>query len=72
MSQEVVLEIIERASKDEVFRKLLFTSPKDALKDYNLDDAERAVLENLDEENFDEYAGELGDRITKGMWRPAG
>jgi hypothetical protein len=72
MSQELVLEIIERASKDEAFRKLLFTEPQKALEGYELTDAERKSLENLNEDNFDDFAGGLGDRTTKGMWRPAG
>jgi hypothetical protein len=72
MSDEIVMEIIERASKDEKFRKLLFADPVEALKGYDLDDEARAVLENLDEDSFEAFVGGLGDRTTKGMWRPGG
>jgi len=69
MSKEVVMEIIERANKDKKFRQELFKNPTNALKGYDLTDEERAALEGLDEENFDDFAGGLGDRTTKGVWR---
>ncbi|MCB8985484.1 MAG: hypothetical protein H6659_16770 [Ardenticatenaceae bacterium] len=68
MSEAVVKEIIERAIKDEAFRKLLFSNPDEALQSYNLTEEDRKVLENLNEDNFDEFAGGLGDRSTKGSW----
>jgi hypothetical protein len=72
MSDKIVIEIIERASKDEEFRQLLFSNPVEALKEYDLTAEVRAALENLDEDNFDAFAGSLGDRNTKAMWRPGG
>lgn len=66
---DIVKEIIDRAVKDEAFRNLLFTNPDAALAGYSLTDEDRALLSNLDESNFDEYAGALGDRTTKG-WLP--
>ena len=66
MSQEALLEIVERAMKDEAFRNLLFSNPEKALAGYDLSDEERALLSNLDEDNFDEFAGKLDDRGTKG------
>jgi hypothetical protein len=68
MSEAIVKEIIDRAVKDEAFRKLLFTNPTEALKGYDLNDEDRKLLESLTEENFDEFAGGLGDRTTKGSW----
>ena len=38
-----------------------------ALEGYAISDEERSLLENLDEENFDQFAGGLGDRTTKGF-----
>lgn len=67
MSDTVLKEIIDRAIKDEVFRRDLFDDPADALAGYKLTDEDRKILEGLNEENFDEYAGELGDRTTKGF-----
>jgi hypothetical protein len=73
MSQQVVLEIIEKAMNDEVFRNLLILSPDVALADYeDLTDEERQMLMDLDEEKLEQYAGELGLRLTKGSWLPPG
>jgi hypothetical protein len=72
MSEVVLKEIIERAVSDESFRKQLLSDPGTALKGYELSDAERELLSNLDEGNFDEFAGGLGDRATKGWITPAG
>ncbi len=68
MSEAIVKEIIERAIKDEDFRELLFSNPDQALQGYQLTDEDRKVLENLNEDNFGEFAGGLGDRSTKGSW----
>ena len=70
MSETIVKEIIERAIEDETFRKQLFNDPETALKEYDLTDKERGLLEGLTEENFDDFAGGLGDRTTKGAIRP--
>ncbi|RMD47754.1 MAG: hypothetical protein D6835_07050 [Candidatus Thermofonsia bacterium] len=71
MSDQTVKEIIERAINDKAFRQLLFKNPDEALKDYDLTDEERQILEGLDEDNFDDFAGGLGDRSTKGAIRPS-
>ncbi len=65
---DTVIEIIARAINDEDFRNLLFSDPAKALDGYTLTDEERALLSNLDEESLATYGGELGERITKGMW----
>ena len=71
MSEKVLKEIIQRAVKDEAFRGLLFSNPQEALKGYDLTPEEIKTLSNLNEDNFDEFAGGLGDRTTKG-WLPGG
>jgi hypothetical protein len=62
--------IIERAIDDEQFRLLLFNQPEEALAEYELTEEERRRLSGLNQENFDEFAGPLDDRHTKGAWRP--
>lgn len=71
MSEKVLKEIIQRAVEDEAFRKLLFSSPQEALKGYDLTAEEIKTLSDLNEDNFDKFAGGLGDRTTKG-WIPGG
>ena len=71
MSDTVLKEIIDRAVKDENFRNLLISNPDKALADYNLSDEDRKILEGLNDDNFDEVAGGLGDRTTKG-WIASG
>ncbi len=72
MSHETLLEIVERAMNDAAFRKLLFSNPDKALAGYDLTDEERALLSDLNEGNFDEFAGKLDDRGTKGWVTPGG
>jgi hypothetical protein len=68
MSDTVLKEIIDRAVSDEKFRSLLLNDPDKALADYKLSDEDRKILEGLNADNFEEFAGGLGDRTTKGMW----
>lgn len=72
MSDTVLKEIIDRAVKDEKFRDLLINNPDKALAGYKLSDEDRKILEGLTEETFDEFAGGLGDRTTKGAWPGTG
>lgn len=65
---EALDQVVERAINDKEFRKLLFKNLDKALEGYAVSDEERTALENLDEENFDEFAGGLGSRTTKGIW----
>ena len=72
MSQAVVMEIIGKAIEDKKFREELFEHPAQALKGYDLTDEEQFSLTNLNEDNFDDFAGGLGDRTTKGWIQPGG
>jgi len=67
MSDTVLKEIIDRAVKDEKFRNLLFSDPNKALEGYTLSKEDRKILEGLNADNFDDFAGGLGDRTTKGF-----
>ena len=60
-------QVVERAVNDKEYRKLLFSNLEKALEGYAVSDEERNMLENLDEENFDQFAGGLGSRTTKGF-----
>ena len=71
MSEAVVMEIIEKAIDDKNFRKKLFKHPTKTLEGYDLTKEEEATLSNLNEDTFDDYANDLGDRTTKG-WVPGG
>lgn len=72
MSKSDVIAIIERALDDETYRNLLFSDPGTALSGYDLTADEIKRLSNLTPENFDEFAGELTGRTTKGQWIPGG
>ncbi len=71
MSQAVLKEIVERAVEDENFRKELLKNPGKAMKGYDLTKEERKLLKDLNEGTFDQFAGGLGARSTKG-WLPGG
>lgn len=70
MSEAVVMEIIGKAIEDENFRKKLFKNPEKELASYDLTDKERASFSDLNENNFSDFAGGLGDRTTKGWIGP--
>jgi hypothetical protein len=72
MSQSPLKDVLERAIDDADFRQLLFHNPDEALKDYNLSEDDRKKLSKLDEDNFDDFAGPLSGRTTKGQWVPTG
>lgn len=72
MSQSPLREVIERAIDDADFRQLLFNNPDEALKNYKLSDEDRKKLSSLDEDNFDDFAGPLTGRTTKGWLPPTG
>jgi len=60
--------IVERAVKDEEFRKLLITDPQKGMEGYTLTKEEQKMLSGLTEETFDQFVGGLGPRTTQGKW----
>ena len=64
---EALDQVVERAVNDKKFRQLLLSNLNKALEGYAVSDEERSLLENLDEESFDQFAGGLGSRTTKGF-----
>lgn len=65
MAQDNIAEIVGRAVIDEEFRKLLFSNPQEALKDYTLTDDETDALMKIKEEDLVDFGGKLDKRITK-------
>lgn len=61
-------QVVAKAMKDKNYRALLLSNPDEALKGFAITDDERSILEGLDDEKFDKFAGGLGDRETKGSW----
>lgn len=60
-------QVVDRAIKDAKYRQLLLSNPDEALKGYAVTPEERQLLANLTEGTFDAFAGNLGDRTTKGF-----
>ena len=69
---EALEQVVAKAVKDDQFRQLLLSNPEKALAGYNLTKDEQAMLEGLTEESFDDFAGSLGDRSTKGFMPTSG
>ena len=69
MSQEAVSQIIGRAVTDNEFRQLLFSNPEQALQGYDLTDDEKEALEDLKQEDLEDFSTKLDSRITKRAWR---
>ncbi len=72
MSKTQVIAIIDKALDDETYRNLLINNPEEALKGYELTADEYKRLTELTEETFDDFAGPLTGRTTKGQWIPGG
>ncbi|HRQ38429.1 MAG TPA: Os1348 family NHLP clan protein [Chloroflexota bacterium] len=64
---EALEQVVDRAVKDASYRQLLLNNPDEALKGYAVTGEERQLLANLTDATFDEFAGSLGDRTTKGF-----
>jgi hypothetical protein len=69
MSQDAVSQIIGLAVTDAEFRQLLFSKPDEALQGYDLTDEEEEALENLEQEDLEDFSTKLDARITKRAWR---
>lgn len=69
MSQDAVSQIIGRAVTDTEFRQLLFSDPEQALQGYDLTDDEKEALEDLKQEDLEDFSTKLDSRITKRAWR---
>lgn len=64
---EALEQVVDRAVKDAKYRQLLLSNPEAALQGYAVTDEERQMLSGLTADTFDEFAGGLGDRTTKGF-----
>lgn len=67
MSTENIICIIERVIQETEYRKLLTRNPPEALKDYNLTEAERLIFLDLPFEDVDILMGSLEERISRSL-----
>ena len=65
MSSQSVKQLIGHALIEPEFRQLLFTDPAQALKGYELTEAEKNLFKDMPREKFESLAGELGERISR-------
>ncbi len=66
MSQEAVTQIVTKALNDSEFREQLFDHPDTALAGFELTEEERNGLSGLTREEFDAYATDIEERLSKG------
>ncbi len=65
MSQDAVIDVIQKAVDDAGFRKILTSSPEEALAGYNLTEEERSGLSSLSAEAFDSFVASLDERTSR-------
>ncbi len=65
MSKEAVESVIGKAILDGEFRKLLMAEPEKALAGFELSEAEKVGLKNLDSETLDTLGNTLDARSSK-------
>jgi len=63
MSRKAVLAVLERAASDTNFLAELADKPSEALKGYELDPQEAAVLASGDVRALEEWFGSLDERV---------
>ncbi len=63
MSREAVLAVLERGARDTIFLAELADRPGEALKAYELDSQEAAVLASGDIRALEEWFGKLDERL---------
>jgi hypothetical protein len=57
--------LVVKALWEDEFRKLLFTRPEEAMKDFELTHEERAELQRMERERFEDLVVEYRLRLTK-------
>lgn len=65
MSIESVKKIVDRAIKDEKFKRELLNNPETALKNYDLTDDEHSRFRNIKAETISCYKKNLDKRFVK-------
>ncbi|MBF0360721.1 MAG: hypothetical protein HQK49_06905 [Oligoflexia bacterium] len=65
MSIDSVKKIVNRAIKDEAFKKKLLSSPESILKEYDLSDDEISRFKNIKAETISCYKKNLDKRFVK-------
>lgn len=67
MSQAAVEQIVGKMLLDHAFRKQVMADPDTALKGFDLTEAEKQGLRNVDPNDFDETVVGLDQRVSKGI-----
>jgi hypothetical protein len=62
--------LVVKALWDEDFRDLLFARPEEAMKDFDLTNEERAELQRMERERFDDLVVDYRLRLTKAALGP--
>jgi hypothetical protein len=62
--------LVVKALWDEDFRKLLFSRPEEAVKDFDLTKEERAELQRMERERFEDLVVDYRLRLTKAALGP--
>jgi hypothetical protein len=65
MSQESVIQVIQKALVEPDFRTTLLNEPATVLKGYDLTEQESQALGSIKKEVFDAFASEVEQRISK-------
>jgi len=65
MSQDAVLQVIQKALMDTDFRDQLLNEPASALEGFELTDQESQALGSIKKEAFDAFTTEVEQRVSK-------
>ncbi len=65
MSQDAVIDVIQKAVDDAGFRKSLTSKPDEVLVGYDLTEEERSGLSSLSAEAFDSFVASLDERTSR-------
>ena len=65
MAMKDVKLVLDRAHKDDTFRKLLLDNPDEALKEFSLSDKEKSKFKGIGQEQLMTFKSQLDKRFSK-------